>query len=59
MANSKGDPRVLLLLNFVLSAAFSFVLVSALSFVDVMEFGWRAVAATTLGLMVLTSLVVR
>ncbi|UPW01725.1 hypothetical protein M0R88_06385 [Halorussus gelatinilyticus] len=58
MANSTGDPRVLFAMNLVLSAAFSWVLVSALSFVGVTPFSWRRVALTTAGLVVLTYVVV-
>jgi len=58
MANSKGDPRVLFVMNLVLSAAFSWVLVSALSLVGIMRFAWTTVALTAVGLMVLTYVVV-
>ncbi|NHN60611.1 MULTISPECIES: hypothetical protein [Halorussus] len=58
MANSKGDPRVLFAMNLALSAAFSWVLVSALSLVGVMTFAWTTVALTAAALMVLTHFVV-
>lgn len=58
MADSKGDPRVLFVMNLVLSSAFSFVLVTALSYVGVMTFAWDTVALTAAGLMVLTYVVV-
>ena len=59
MANSKGDPRVLLAMNLVLSAVFATVVIWGLSFIDVVAFGWRNVAALTGLLMVVTYLVIR
>lgn len=59
MANSKGDPRVLFVLNLVLSAAFAAFVIWGLDFVGALEFGWRNVAAATGLLMVVTYLVVR
>ncbi|PSQ46354.1 hypothetical protein BRD15_09380 [Halobacteriales archaeon SW_6_65_15] len=59
MANSKGDPRVLFVMNLVLSAAFGTFVIWGLSFVDVLEFGWQNVAVLTGLLMIVTRLVVR
>lgn len=56
--SSRGDPRVLAAMNLVLSAAFSGVVVRGLAFVDVLAFTWRAVAALTLVLFVVTYVVV-
>jgi hypothetical protein len=55
---SQGDPRVLFVMNLVLSALFSYVIVWGLSFLGTLEFSWRTVAGVTLGLMLLTWLVV-
>lgn len=55
---SQGDPRVLLVLNLLLSALFSATVVFGLSFVGVLTFAWRTVAIGTAVLMVLTWLVV-
>lgn len=59
MANSKGDSRVLFVMNLVLSAAFSALVVWGLSFIDLLEFTWQTVAALTGVLMVVTYLVVQ
>ena len=59
MANSKGDPRVLFVMNLVLSAAFGTLVIWGLSFIDVLEFGWQNVAVLTGLLMIVTYLVVR
>jgi hypothetical protein len=59
MANSKGDPRVLFVMNLVLSAAFAALVVWGLSFLDLLEFTWQTVAVLTGVLMVVTYLVVR
>lgn len=58
MADSKGDPRVLFVLNLVLSAAFASLVVWGLAFIDVLTFAWETVAVATVALMVLTYLVV-
>lgn len=58
MGTSQGDPRVLLVMNLVLSAVFATVVVTGLSIVSPMEFTWRNVAIGTLVLMALTYLVV-
>jgi hypothetical protein len=59
MANSKGDPRVLFVMNLVLSAAFGTFVIWGLSFIDVLKFGWQNVAVLTGLLMIVTRLVVR
>lgn len=59
MANSKGDPRVLFVMNLVLSTAFAAFVVWGLSFIGVLEFGWQNVAVLTALLMVVTYVVTR
>ena len=59
MANSQGDPRVLFVMNLVLSAAFGAFVVWGLSFIGMLEFGWQNVAVLTALLMVVTYVVVR
>lgn len=58
MANSQGDPRVLFVLNLVLSAMLASFVVWGLSFLGVLAFGWQNVAALTGVLMVVTYVVV-
>lgn len=55
---SQGDPRVLVVLNLVLSGVFSTVVVFGLSLVGLLEFTWAAVALATAVLVALTWLVV-
>ena len=55
---SQGDPRVLFVMNLVLSALFSTTVVWGLAFLDVLEFTWRIVGLATLGLMLLTWILV-
>jgi len=55
---SQGDPRVLFLMNLVLSAVFATVVIWGLSIVTAVAFEWRTVGIATLGLMLLTWLVV-
>lgn len=55
---SQGDPRVLFVLNLVLSGLFSLVVVSGLAFITAAEFTWGRVAVSTAALMVLTWLFV-
>jgi hypothetical protein len=55
---SEGDIRVLLVLDLVLSAAFSSVVLWGLSFVDLATFTLRSVAIATLFVASLTYLVV-
>lgn len=59
MANSKGDPRVLFVMNLVLSAAFTSLVVRGLSYLDLMTFTWETVAVGTLLVMILTTIVVQ
>ncbi|WP_435177385.1 hypothetical protein [Halorussus sp. AFM4] len=59
MANSKGDPRVLLVMNLVLSTAFATAVVWGLSFIDMVAFTWRNVAVLAGLLVVVTHLVTR
>lgn len=59
MANSQGDPRVLLAMNLVLSSAFSALVVWGLSFVGILEFGWQPVAVLAALLVIVTHIVVR
>lgn len=58
MADSDGDPRVLFVMNLVLSTALAFAAVSALAFLGVLEFAWFTVAAGAVALMVATYLLV-
>lgn len=59
MANSKGDPRVLFVMNLVLSTAFAAVVVWGLDFVGVFPFSVGRVAVAAAVLMVITYLVIR
>jgi len=51
---SQGDPRVLAVLNLVLSGLFSTVVVWGLAFVGVGAFTWQNVAVATVVLFVIT-----
>jgi hypothetical protein len=55
---SKGDIRVLLVMDLVLSAVFGAIVVWGLSVLDVLAFAWRTVALVALAVAVLTYLVV-
>jgi hypothetical protein len=57
LSASRGDPRVLLLLNVVLSATFGTTVVWGLSFLDLAEFSIVNVATATIVLIALTYLV--
>jgi hypothetical protein len=59
MSQSQGDSRVLFAMNLALSFAFSWLLFSALSFVDVVPFSWGRIAVATAILVVATHLVTR
>lgn len=59
MADSKGDPRVHLVINLVLSAALATGVVWGLSFLGALTFSWQTVGAVTGLLMLLTYVVVR
>lgn len=56
--SGSGDPRVLLVLNLVLSGVFATVVVWGLDFIQVVTFTWTNVAILTLALVLLTHLVV-
>lgn len=58
MPDSKGDPRVLFVMNLVLSALFAYVIVWGLAFIDVTAFAWGTVALLTAALMALTYAIV-
>jgi hypothetical protein len=58
MASSDGDPRVLFVMNLVLSSVLSFVAVSAFAFLGSLTFAWSTVAAGTVALMIVTYLLV-
>ena len=51
---SQGDPRVLVVMNLVLSALFSTVVVWGLAFIGVGAFTWPNVAVATVALFVIT-----
>lgn len=53
-SRSEGDPRVLFVLNLVLSFLFSYVVVWGLSFLQVTAFSWQNVGVATAALMLLT-----
>jgi len=59
MANSQGDPRVLFVMNLILSTAFAALVIWGLAFIDVVTFGWQNVALLAGLLMVVTHLVTR
>lgn len=51
---SQGDPRVLAVMNLVLSFAFSAAVVWGFAFIDVAEFSWTTVGLATLTLFLIT-----
>lgn len=51
---SEGDPRVLFVLNVVLSFVFSYLIVWGLDFIGATEFSWTNVALATAVLVVAT-----
>lgn len=55
---AEGDPRVLFVLNLVLSFLFSTAVVGGLDFLGAVPFEWSTVGVATLALMVLSYLVV-
>ncbi|MCH7659215.1 MAG: hypothetical protein IH933_01070 [Euryarchaeota archaeon] len=59
MARSRGDPRVLFVINFLLSAAFCYIVLQGLVFIGATEFSLTMFAGGTIVLMVLTHLVTR
>ncbi|WP_168191214.1 MULTISPECIES: hypothetical protein [Haloprofundus] len=56
---SQGDPRVLFVMNLVLSLAFASVVLYGFEFVGLLSFTWQRLAIATGVLMALTFLVVR
>lgn len=59
MPSSRGDPRVLFVMNLVLSTLFCYVVVRGLDFIGVVGFSWPLVAGTTAVLVIVTHLVTR
>ncbi|WP_122090517.1 hypothetical protein [Halalkalicoccus subterraneus] len=59
MVRSRGDPRVLFVMNLLLSAAFCYLVLQGLDFVGVVRFSWVLFAGTTAVLMAITHLVTR
>lgn len=59
MARSRGDPRVLFVMNLVLSAVFCYVALRGLALIDMIPFSWELFAAGTIVLMALTYVVTR
>ena len=59
MPSSRGDPRVLFVMNLVLSTLFCYVVVRGLDFIDAVGFSWTLVAGTTAVLVIVTHLVTR
>lgn len=59
LESSHGDPRVLLVLNAVLSMLFAWMLVTGADFVGMLEFSLASIAIVAGGLFVLTHLVTR
>jgi hypothetical protein len=57
--SSDGDPRVLLVMNAILSGLFSYTVVWGYDFLGGASFSWENVALLTLVLMALTFVVVR
>ncbi|WP_339102575.1 hypothetical protein [Haloterrigena salinisoli] len=56
-AGSRGDPRVLIAMNAVLSTLFAWTIVWGLSFLGVLEFGLINVATAAIVLFAITYLV--
>jgi len=57
VASSEGDPRVLLVLNAVLSTLFGWTIVWGLSYLGFLEFGFVNVATAAILLFAMTYLV--
>lgn len=55
---SKGDPRVHVVMNLVLSFFFSWVVVAGMALAGVSEFSWETVGYATAALFMITWLVV-
>lgn len=56
LSSSKGDPRVLFVLNAILSAAFVYVVLGLAALANVTEFTWIRFVVLTLLLMTITYL---
>jgi hypothetical protein len=56
---SEGDPRVLFVMNLVLSAVFGTAILWGLDFIGLAAFSARNAAVATLVLMALTGIVIR
>ena len=56
---SQGDPRVLFVMNLVLSSAFASVVVWGLGYIDVIAFSWRTVALVAAALVFVTHVITR
>ncbi|WP_372910476.1 hypothetical protein [Salinigranum sp.] len=56
---SEGDPRVLFVMNLVLSAVFGTAILWGLDFIGLAAFSVRNAAVATLVLMALTGIVIR
>lgn len=59
MSNSRGDWRVLIVMNAILSILFSTIVIWGLDFISALSFSWRNVAILALVLMVVTHVVTR
>ncbi len=55
---SQGDPRVLFVMNLILSFVFSYFVVWGLAFIDMLTFDWGTVALGTAVLVFLTHIVI-
>jgi hypothetical protein len=53
-----GDPRVLFLMNLVLSTLFSYAVLMGFDFLDVVQFTWPRLAGVTLVVMLVTHLAI-
>lgn len=59
MADSKGDPRVLFVMNLVLSSLLAVAVVAVLSLLGALAFEWPTVAAVAVLLVVVTHFVIQ
>lgn len=59
LESSHGDPRVLLVLNAILSTLFALMLVTGADFVGMLEYSLTTVAAVAIGLFVLSLVMTR
>ncbi|MEF8773584.1 MAG: hypothetical protein V5A23_04750 [Halobacteriales archaeon] len=55
---SQGDPRVLFVMNLVLSLVFSYVIVWGLDFIGTLTFSWQTVGFATVALMLVTHVMI-